>query len=343
MGRGCPVWLLLLVVTCGCTKTDPVPPKTRGKPIAVTAPLGLPPVPLAADNPVTAETVALGKKLFFSTALSADATISCASCHDPNAGFADSRRFSVGVGGKLGTRNAPPILNAAYNKAQFWDGRAASLEAQASGPMMNALEMAHTPKGVERRLAEDPELRPLFNAAFGPGPVTLAQVTYALAAYERTIVRANSPFDRYLYGGDSKAMSESARRGLRLFRGVANCSSCHLVGEKNALFTDNQFHNLGVGMNAEGELTDLGRYEVTHRDGDQGAFKTPSLRNVVLTAPYMHDGSLKTLKEVVDFYVGGGNANPYRDKLIQPLTNLTKQERSDLIAFLESLTGEAEP
>jgi cytochrome c peroxidase len=171
----------------------------------------------------------------------------------------------------------------------------------------------------------------------------MARIAYALAAYERTLPKGNSPFDRYFYGGDKSALSASAQRGLQLFRdsAKANCAACHLIGEKYSLFTDNRFHNLGAGMNPEGELTDLGRYAVTKREGDQGAFRTPSLRNIAETAPYMHDGSLKTLKEVVDFDVGGGNSNPYRDKLLRPLTSLTKQERADLVAFLESLTGES--
>jgi cytochrome c peroxidase len=273
--------------------------------------------------------------------------LSCASCHDPRKGFADDRAISPGVGGKTGKRNAPTVHNAAYNGLQFWDGRAPTLEAQAAGPMMNPVEMAHNVEGVEQHCDKDPAMRKMFESAFGPAPdgrspVTMARITQALAAYERTLLSANSPFDRYLYGGEKDALSVPARRGLAVFRDPAkgNCAACHLIETNYALLTDNKFHNLGAGMNAEGELTDPGRYEVTKREGDQGAFRTPSLRNVARTAPYMHDGSLKTLKEVVDFYIGGGNSNPHRDKLIKPLTHLTGQERADLIAFLESLTGE---
>jgi cytochrome c peroxidase len=294
------------------------------------------------------ETIALGEKLFFSPLLSVDGSVSCATCHNPAKGFADGRAVSIGVAGKKGRRNAPTVRNAAYNTLQFWDGRAESLEAQALGPMLSSIEMAHTLKGIEQRCNDDPELRRMFEAAFGgtpPGqsPVTMARVTHALASYERTLLCANSPFDRYQYGGDKSAMGASAERGLALFRDPqkGNCTACHTIGSHYALFTDNQFHNLGVGMNPEGELTDLGRYLITSREADRGAFRTPSLRNVAETAPYMHDGSLNTLKDVVDFYVGGGNGNPHLDQEIKPLTYLTKQDRADLVAFLEALTGES--
>jgi cytochrome c peroxidase len=179
----------------------------------------------------------------------------------------------------------------------------------------------------------------------GQSPITIQRISRALASYERTLIRANSPFDRYVYGGEPGALSREAAHGLAIFRDPAkgNCTACHKIERQYALLTDNRFHNLGIGMNPEGELTDLGRYLVTKQEGDQGAFRTPSLRDVALTAPYMHDGSLKTLKNVVDFYVGGGNANPYRDKEIKPLTFLTKQERADLVAFLDSLTGVDSP
>jgi cytochrome c peroxidase len=338
-------FLLPLMLWSGCNSPKPSS-KPVGKPVPIAAPLGLPPLPVPPDNPATAESIALGEKLFFSPLLSVDRTLSCGDCHNPKKSFADGQRVSTGVRGRKGQRNAPSVHNAAYNALQFWDGRAQSLEDQASGPMMNSVEMAHTAEGVEQRLGEDQSIRDMFVKAFGPAPngrspITMARVTHAIASYERTLLRANSPFDHFYFGGDQKALNPEAQRGLAVFRDPAkgNCATCHRIEAKYALFTDNKFHNLGVGVNPEGELTDLGRYEITKRDGDQGAFRTPSLRNVAETAPYMHDGSLKTLKEVVDFYVGGGNANPYRDKEIRPLTHLTRQERSDLIAFLESLTG----
>lgn len=350
-------WWRLLAAACltlaSCrqhTVPERLPARPIGTPLALKTPLGLPPVRVPAENPPTTETVALGEKLFMSPLLSADHTIACSSCHDPRRNFVDGERFSAGVGGKRGNRNAPSARNAAYYATQFWDGRAASLEDQAVGPMTNPLEMAHAVEGVERDLSKDAEWRDEFEKAFGPAtrgssPVSIGRITAALASYERTLVRGNSAFDRYFFGGDTRALSDSAAHGLAVFRDPAkgNCVACHIIESKYALLTDNKFHNLGTGMNAEGELTDLGRYNVTHREGDQSAFRTPSLRDVATTAPYMHDGSLKTLKEVVDFYVGGGNANPHRDQLIKPLTHLTRQERADLVAFLESLTGEDEP
>lgn len=339
------------LISCGGEAKKEAPPLSAnpiGAALTIPAPLGLPPVPIPADNPPTADTVALGEKLFSSTFLSVDKTLACSHCHDPRRGFTDQQAMSTGVGGKKGKRSAPTVWNSAYSTTQFWDGRAASLEAQASGPMMNPIEMAHSLSGVEQAIAANAELRAMFEKAFGPAPegqspVTMERITRALASYERTVITGNSPFDKYQYGGEKTALSASAKRGLALFRDKekANCAVCHTIEEKYALFTDNKFHNLGAGMNAEGELTDLGRFEVTKSDSDRGAFRTPTLRNIALTAPYMHDGSLKTLKEVIDFYVGGGNANPHRDKEIKELSHLTKQDRQDLVSFLESLTGEA--
>lgn len=315
-----------------------------GTPIAIEAPLGLPPVPVPADNPPTTETVALGRRLYYDGILSADNSISCASCHAPGAGFGDPRQFSVGVGGKLGTRNSPPVANAAYYVTQFWDGRAASLEKQAEGPVANPVEMAHTLKGVEEVLNGNASYREQFARAFGPGRITYDMVARAIASFERTILMGNSPFDRWYFNGDEKAVSTAAKRGFEVFRRVdkGNCASCHTFGHSDALFTDNQFHNIGVGVKDE-IPTDLGRYEVSRSEPDRGAFKTPSLRNIALTAPYMHDGSLRTLKEVIDFYVGGGNSNPHLDPKIKSLEYLSGQERADLQSFLESLTGEAPP
>ncbi|MBM3727678.1 MAG: c-type cytochrome [Acidobacteria bacterium] len=336
-----PVTLFL----AGCarqTAPPPVPAKPAGAVITLNVPLGLPPLPVPGNNPLTRETMALGNKLYFSTALSKDGSISCASCHNPSLGFSDGQPVSTGVGGKKGGRNAPTVINAAYNSLQFWDGRAANLEAQASGPILNPVEMAHTAEGVVAKLSGDPEWKPLFAAAYGSPEVTMDRIAAAIAAFERTVLRGNSKFDRYQYGGDRNALSAAALRGLEIFKDKAkgNCAVCHTIEEKYALFTDNLFHNLGVGLNAEGELTDSGRHQVTEREGDQGAFRTPTLRNITETAPYMHDGSLKTLKEVIDFYVGGGNANPHRDKEIKSLSHLTQRDRTDLVAFLESLTGE---
>jgi cytochrome c peroxidase len=327
---------MLLLCGCGGVNERPI-----GRTIEVHSPLGLPKIAAPADNPLTAETVALGKKLFYERKLSADNTLSCASCHNPANGFGDGRRHSVGVSGKVGTRNAPTLLNAAYGTTQFWDGRAHSLEEQAGGPIANPIEMNMSHPVLVKRLQDDAAYRAEFEKAFGPGPVTIGKVEKAVASYERTLVSGNSPFDRYWYRSNKTALSAAAVRGLAVFldNSKGNCASCHLVGEKYALFTDGEFHNIGVGVNEEGELTDLGRYNETKVEADKGAFKTPTLRNVALSGPYMHDGSLKTLKDVVDFYAGGGNSNPYLASEIKTI-QLSAKDRADLVAFLESLTGD---
>jgi cytochrome c peroxidase len=339
----------ILVLAIGCSSQPKsgsegasIAAMPAGQRAEIKAPLGLPPVPIPEDNPPTMETIALGRRLYYDPILSSDGTVSCASCHGPDVGFADPRQFSVGVGGKKGGRQAPSVINAAYYTTQFWDGRAASLEEQAVGPMQNPVEMAHTIEGVTRALAQDKTYVAEFERAFGPGPVTIERAAKAIASFERTILSGNSPFDRYMYVGEQDALNASAKRGLQIFRDPkkANCAVCHTITEEYALFTDNKFHNLGVGANLDGTLQDKGRYEVSKQDADHGAFKTPTLRNIAQTAPYMHDGSLKTLKEVVDFYVGAGNSNSWRDKEIKELGHLTGQERQDLEAFLESLTGE---
>ncbi|MEP7366109.1 MAG: cytochrome c peroxidase [Acidobacteriota bacterium] len=340
---------LILLLACApapkvAEQVAAAPVKPIGAVVEIKAPLGLPPVPVPEDNPPTAETIALGRKLYYDGKLSVDQSISCASCHHPDHGFSDGKPVSDGVKGGKGTRNAPVVMNAAYSTLQFWDGRAPSLEKQAEGPVANPIEMGMTHEGVVERLIGDTVYKAEFDKAFGPGPVTYEKVAKAIASFERTVISGNSPFDRYQYGGDKKAMSAGAIRGLEVFKNPAkgNCAKCHTIEEKYALFSDNKFHNLGVGMNAKGELSDLGRYAETKVDADRGAFKTPTLRNVALSAPYMHDGSHKTLKEVVDFYIGGGNSNEYLDKDIKAL-KLSKQERDDLITFMEALTGVIPP
>jgi cytochrome c peroxidase len=336
--------MVLILISCNKNVTREAVARPTGNPIKIDAPLGLPPVPIPSDNPPTAETIALGRKLFYDGKLSKGDTISCATCHNPALAFSDPRPLSTGVGGKLGTRNAPTVLNAAYFTTQFWDGRAPSLEEQALGPMANPVEMDQAHGISVQKIEADPVDRREFERAFGSGPVTIAKITMALASFERTLLSGDSPFDRYEYGGEKDAMSPAAIRGLSVFRdeNKGNCATCHTIAEKYALFSDNKFHNLGVGLDAEGNVVDQGRYIATRMTGDRGSFRTPTLRDVALTAPYMHDGNEKTLKEVVDFYVGGGSSNPYLDKEIKPL-NLTGQERSDLVAFLESLTGNMPP
>lgn len=336
---------LVVVVLCGfvllslAQKNAGVLP--IGQPVHIKAPLGLPPVPIPADNPPTADTIALGRRLYYDTGLSADNTVSCASCHDPRFGFADPKPVSEGVEKKTGTRNSPPVTNAAYFKVQFWDGRSPSLENQAEGPVQNPVEMANTLGAVEQKLNADPSYREDFAKAWGPGPITYEMVEKSIASFERTVISGNSPFDRWKYGHDENAVNSAVKRGFVVFtsKRKGNCAACHTVGEKYALFSDNKFHNVGIGVDM-GRITDPGLYAVTHDPTDTAKFKTPSLRNIALTAPYMSDGSLKNLKEVIDFYIGAGNSNPYLDKEIHVLDFLSGQERSDLEAFLNSLTGE---
>jgi cytochrome c peroxidase len=315
--------------------------RPRGELVTLAIPLGLPVPPDASQVMLTRELVSLGRELFHETRLSSDGTVSCASCHQSEAWFMDGRRVAVGVQGAQGIRNTPSVLNAVYFPAQFWDGRALGLEEQATGPIANPREMNLPHDVAVARLADDPAYRRRFAEAFGPGRITLHRVVQAIAAFERTLLSANSPFDRFYFQGEKAALDEAARRGLSIFVDPArgNCTVCHTIGAQHALLTDGLFHNLGVGMDAEGELTDLGRFHHTGVERDRGAFRTPSLRHVAQTPPYMHDGSLRTLREVVDFYVGGGNSNPQLDPEIRPLS-LTRQERDDLVAFLISLTGE---
>jgi len=214
-------------------------------------------------------------------------------------------------------------------------------EAQVAVPIQSPEEMANTIAEVEQRLDANPSYQEEFAKAWGAGPITFDMVAKSIAAYERTLLSGNSPFDRWKYGHDESAVSSSVKRGFAVFtsKKKGNCAACHTIGKKYALFTDNKFHDIGVGV-VDGKITDVGRYAVTHDEADRGRFKTPSLRNLALTAPYMHDGSLKDLKQVLDFYIGGGNSHPNLDKEIRPLDFLTGQERRDLLAFLNSLNGE---
>jgi cytochrome c peroxidase len=334
----------LLIFSCGKRKNLEMAGESArptGPPVIITAPLGLPPVPIPADNPPTSDSIALGRKLFHDASLSSDGTLSCAGCHNPALYLTDGRPVAKGIRDQIGTRNTPTLLNACYHIEQFWDGRAKSLEQQAGFPIANPKEMNQPHEVCISRLNADQAYREEFVRVFGPGQITMDKLVKAIAAFERTMLSGNSPFDRYQYGGDKKALSAEAIRGLAIFTDKAkgNCSTCHIVGDKFALFTDGKFHNLGAGMDSNGELADQGRYAQTGSDADRGAFRTPSLRNIAKTAPYMHDGNLKTLNEVIEFYVGGGNSNPHLDNEIKPL-KLSARERSDLVIFLESLTGD---
>jgi cytochrome c peroxidase len=311
-----------------------------GTPLQIKAPLGLPPVPIPPDNPPTAATVELGRRLYYDPLLSADNTVSCASCHSPQSGFTDTHKVSTGVGGKQGTRHSPTVINSAYNTLQFWDGRAPSLEEQAKGPIANPVEMASTYPEVVKKLQADPKYVASFKQAWGTEQITIDLVAKSIASFERTVLCGNSAFDRFYYGHDKKALSASAQRGLKLFMDPkkGDCAVCHTIGKDYALFTDNKFHNLGIGADADGNLSDRGRFEQTKNDADKGAFKTPTLRNIALRAPYFHDGSFPALRDALGHYIGGGNLNPHLDKEMHALDFLTFDERDDILAFLDSLT-----
>lgn len=285
------------------------------------------------SNPLSAEKIELGRLLYFDTRLSKDNTIACASCHSPQHGFADTDPTSKGVGGVRGGRNSPTVINRLFSDKQFWDGRAVDLEDQAKGPLVNPVEMAMADHDVVcGNVRAVKGYAPLFEKAFGSPEVTIDKIAQAIASYERTVVSGNSPFDRYM-AGDKSAMGAAAVRGMDLFNGKANCKTCHAAFN----FTDESYHNIGVGMAKD--KPDLGRFEQSKQEEDKGAFKTPTLRNVTQTAPYMHDGSEKTLEAVVEFYNKGGTPNKWLSKEIKPL-KLSKTEVADLVAFMEALTGE---
>jgi len=292
-------------------------------------------VPIPATNLNYKTKVKLGEQLYFDGRLSQNGAISCAFCHTPGLGFADPKQVSVGVGGKRGGRQAPTVYNTVFNPVQFWDGRAGSLEEQAIGPIVNPVEMGETHENVVKKLSQIKGYVTQFQLVFGTG-ISMQGIAEAIAAYERTIISTNSAFDQYVLG-DKTAMNEEAQRGMALFKGKARCMLCH----NDSNFTDNQFHNLGVPQ--VGPMKeDLGRYYVTRRPEDKGAFKTPTLRSIVETAPYMHDGVFKTLEEVVDFFDQGGGKNSNLSPLMKPL-GLTKEEKTNLIAFLKALKGEEIP
>ena len=298
-------------------------------------PVRLPPVPgldeylpAPEDNPLLVERIALGSKLFFDPLLSSNRRVSCSSCHDPRRGFADSIALSRGATERTGHRNVPAILNRAWGTTFFWDGRATSLEDQVLQPIQDSLEMNLPIDRLVSRLTADRAYTAAFAATF-PDGVTRMNIARALASYVRTIRSGDSPVDRY-EAGDTTAIGADAKRGMALFRGKANCSACH-VGPS---LTDEDFHNTGIAL-ASG---DAGRYAVTSREPDRGAFKTPSLREVARTGPYMHDGSIATLEDVVEFYDRGGRPNPRLDREIHAL-GLSTDEKRDVLAFLRTLTG----
>lgn len=318
------------------------------------------------DNPLTQAKVDLGRTLYFDTRLSTDGSVACATCHNPKTGFVDQRgeATSAGVGGQLGTRNSPTVLNAAFFIDQFWDGREEGLEAQAVQPLINPVEHGFSDhEAVVTRIKELSDYPPVFATAFGDDAVTIDRVGQAIASFERTLVSVDAPLDRFL-AGDANAISGSAKRGWDLFNGKARCNTCHGRVDVLPIFSDELYHNIGVGVAdfdfagvsrkaatataagksldelalGDAEASELGRFNVTGEQKDLGAWKTPGLRNVALTAPYMHDGSEATLLDVIEFYNRGGNNNPYLDGGMRTLS-LTEQEKNDLVALMEALTS----
>jgi cytochrome c peroxidase len=364
---------LLLIVAFLCIPGVYAPQAAGSGP---SPPLGLPPTPLPEDNPQTAEKIALGEKLFNDTRFSSTGDVSCATCHAVEKAFTDSPlSVSEGIQKLTGTRNAPTVVNAVYFDKMFWDGRSPSLEEQSLHPFINPVEMGlknHEP--ILKIVRSDPEYVKAFKQVFAKSEnaITMDEVTKAIAAFERTVIAGNSPFDRWLYGGEEDALTAAQKSGFNLFVNKGRCVSCHVIEQTQALLTNNRFHNIGVGINdiqddipglareflkAEAtasevdvevltnkKTSELGRFAVTRAFDDLGAFKTPTLRNIDVTGPYMHDGSLKTLREVVEHYNNGGvtkEGDPVNDFLsggIRPL-GLTDEEIDDLVAFMEALTS----
>jgi len=359
MMRTRPALAALLFAACAWADT----------PVSLTPPLGLPPLPVPTANPLTRDKIDLGRQLFMDRRLSHNNTMSCAMCHVPEQGFTSNELgAAIGIEGRSLRRNAPALYNVGYQRSFFHDGREPHLEEQVWGPVLARTEMGMPSMGyVTEKVRQLPEYRGRFEAAFG-GPVTAERIGQAIASYQRTLVSGNSRFDRWRYGGDTAAIDAQAQRGFRIFTGKGRCAACHLIGEQSALFTDHKFHNNGLGwertmfperssyrvqlapgsfVEVEGSLlrafeppqSDVGRYEVTTDLKDRWAYKTPTLRNVALTAPYMHDGSLPTLEAVVVFYDRGGIDNENRSPLLAPL-GLDAAEKAALVAFLKTLTGD---
>ena len=287
------------------------------------------------DNPMTEEKVELGRLLFFDKRLSANNTIACASCHIPALAFTDGQPVSTGIHNQQGGRSAPTAINRGFSQAQFWDGRAATLEDQSIGPFANLIEHGFVSHDqLIDKINSIQGYKKLFRDIYGINNLTKENVGRAIASFQRTLISGNSPFDRFDYDGDQNAISESAKRGKALFFDKARCNLCHM----GTNFSDEKFHNIGIGWDASDTL-DLGRYRVSKNEKDLGAFKTPTLREISKTAPYMHDGRFGTLEEVVGHYNKGGVKNPFLDNQVIPL-NLSKSEVQDLVEMLRSLEGE---
>ncbi len=337
--------------------------------------LGLPAMTHPKDNTPSAKKIALGRKLFMDRRLSHNNTISCGMCHVPEQGFTSNElATAIGIEGRSHRRNTPTIFNVGYYKFLFHDGRELTLEDQVIGPLLAFNEMGNPSIGhVIEKIRNLDDYAGLFEEVYG-SEVTLERVSHAIAAYERTFISGNSRFDQWHYGGDSNALTKQEVQGFEIFNGKGGCVTCHTINEKTALFTDQSFHNTGIGWarnnkvikkeyesdtfpvqlapgvivqvkheqletSSEKPENDVGRFEITEDPKDSWKYKTPSLRNLVVTAPYMHDGSLSTLEEVVSFYDKGGDDNPEKDTLLKPL-DLSQDDQKALVAFLKTLTGD---
>ena len=292
----------------------------------------LPPVIHPPGNPTSSLKIHLGKMLYFDARLSADNSVSCATCHNPALGWSDEGPTSKGIHGQLGGRRAPPVSNAAYSPLQFWDGRSPSLEDQAKGPIQNPIEMGNTHQAMIQTVSKIAGYEEEFKAVFGAGPITVDQVADAIAAFERTVVTTDSRFDRYVRG-QHDALTTLEKQGLEIFNGKGHCTSCHW----GPYFSDGRFHNLGVPAK-DPKNPDFGRFVVTKNPRDMGAFKTPTVRDAALRAPYLHDGSEKTLESLIDFYDRGGGQDPNLDPLMVPL-GLSQHEKKALVAFIKALNS----
>jgi cytochrome c peroxidase len=377
---GC-VAVLMIIICVGAantssTKSAAQPPIPRAGPLAqprslqqVGVPVEQTQAAIPPDNPQTPEKIALGQKLFFDGRLSADGTVACASCHNPARAFTDGKQTSIGIHGRAGQRNAPTVLNALYNKTQFWDGRAKTLEEQAALPIVNSVEMGQPNlETAVARIGAVGEYQQAFQRVFGRPP-NGSDLLRAIASYERTLVSFNSPFDRFI-AGDKNTIDDAAKRGWDLFNNRGRCNKCHALTETQrdvTLFTDNDFHNIGIGIirhnvaalarqaeqliksgdtsaidraAIQTDMSALGCFLITKKEADTAAFKTPGLRNVLVTGPYFHDGSQETLWDVMDHYnKGDGLQNPWLDEDMQPLA-LTETDIDDVVAFLASLTSD---
>jgi cytochrome c peroxidase len=356
-------------------QTTKAPPISEAGPLArpkssqqVGAPASATRSAIPPDNPQTSEKIALGQKLFFDGRLSADGTVACSSCHDPARAFTDKRPASIGIKGRVGQRNAPTILNALYNKTQFWDGRVKTLEEQAALPIINSVEMGQPSlDAAVAQIAAVKEYKQEFSRVFGHPP-NGPDLLRAIASYERTQLSFDSPFDHFMVG-ETNAIDDAAKHGWELFNTRGRCNKCHALSEDKrdaTYFMDHDFHNIGIGIirhnvvalarqaeqlinsgdavaidraAIQTDMSALGRFLITKKEADSASFKTPNLRNVLVTGPYFHDGSQETLWDVIDHYnKGDGLQNPFLDEDIQPLA-LTESDIDDLVAFLASLTS----